>query len=101
MTSCALRRRLMLGVSAVAISLALAAPAADAAVVQPGTVLKQAEAAIAAQGSVHVVFAAHSGTASVTEKIIADVGTKTGTETVFEGSADLAIRGTSAFAYAP
>jgi hypothetical protein len=98
MTNWAVSRRLMLGVSAVAISLVLAAPA-SAGVVKPAAVLAQAKAAIAGQSSVHVLFAAHSGTSSVTEKIVANVGTQTGAETVFEGTADLAIRVTPAFAY--
>lgn len=98
MTSCAVSRRLTFGLAAVAISLALAAPA-SAGVVQPATILAKAKAAIAAQSSVRVVFTAHSGASSVTEKIVADVGGKTGTETVFEGSAELAVRVTSAFAY--
>jgi hypothetical protein len=100
LTSRTVSRRLTLGLSAgaMAISLALAAPA-SAVIVQPAAVLAQAKAAIIGQSSVHVVFAAHSGSNSVTEKILADVGTTTGAETVFEGSADLAIRVTTAFAY--
>jgi hypothetical protein len=98
MTRDAVSRLFIFGVSTVAISLALAAPA-SAGTVKPASVLAQAKTAIAGQSSVHVVFAAHSGTSSVTEKIVADVGTQTGTETVVEGSADLAIRVTTAFAY--
>jgi poly-gamma-glutamate capsule biosynthesis protein CapA/YwtB (metallophosphatase superfamily) len=91
-------RRFIFGIATAAISLTLAAPA-SAGAVKPESVLARAKMAIAAQRGVHVVFAAHSGTSSVTEKIIADVGTTTGTETVFEGSAELAIRVTGAFAY--
>jgi hypothetical protein len=91
-------RRLIFGLSSVVLPLVLATPA-SATGVAPSPVLAQAKAAIAGQDSVHVVFAAHAGSSSVTEKILADVGTKTGAETVFEGAADLAVRVTPAFAY--
>jgi hypothetical protein len=57
---------------------------ASAAVVSTGSVLRSAKAAIAVQTSVHVVFIAHSRASSTTEKIIADVGTTSGSETLFE-----------------
>ena len=72
---------------------------ASAAVVSTGSVLRSAKAAIAVQTSVHVVFIAHSRASSTTEKIIADVGTTSGSETLFEGKADLAIKVTPAHAY--
>jgi hypothetical protein len=72
---------------------------ASAAVVSTGSVLRSAKAAIAVQTSVHVVFIAHSRASSTTEKIVADVGTTSGSETLFEGKADLAIKVTPAHAY--
>jgi hypothetical protein len=98
LTSRAVRRSLLLGLSSVVLPLALSTPA-SASVVDPSPVLAHTRAAIAGQDSVHVVFAAHAGSSSVTEKILADVGTKTGAETVLEGAADLAVRVTTDFAY--
>jgi hypothetical protein len=72
---------------------------ANATDVSSGSLLAAARTAIAAQTGVHVVFTAHSGSTGITEKIIADVGGTEGTETIFEGSADVAIRLTPAFAY--
>jgi len=70
-----------------------------AADVSSGSVLAATRTAIAAQIGVHVVFTAHSGSTGLTETIIADVGTKEGTETIIESSADVAIRVTPTFAY--
>jgi hypothetical protein len=56
-------------------------------------------AAIAKQTSAHVVFMAKSGSTSATEKIVADVGTSSGEETVTNGSAKISIRVTSTHAY--
>ncbi|HEY3842194.1 MAG TPA: hypothetical protein VGL48_02995 [Acidimicrobiales bacterium] len=62
--------------------------------------LAAAKAAIAKQTSVHVVFTAHAGgSSSTTEKIVADVGTTSGVETIVEGTANLEIRATPDFAY--
>jgi hypothetical protein len=62
-------------------------------------VLSSTKAAIATQTSAHVMFTAHSGTTGTTEKIVADVGTTSGTEDISEGSAKVAIKVTPAFAY--
>src|SRR5271155_2112006 len=83
-------------VAAVSPTLSAATYAAD---VSSASVLTAARTAIAAQTGVHVVFTAHSGSTGLTEKITADVGTTAGTETIFEGSADVAIRVTPTFAY--
>jgi hypothetical protein len=88
----------MFGASVAGVSLALSAPT-YAADVSSASVLASARAAIASQTGVHVAFTAHSGSTGITEKIIADVGTTAGTETIFEGSADVAIRVTPTFAY--
>jgi hypothetical protein len=64
-----------------------------------GGVLDATKAAVAAQTSAHVMFTAHSGTTGTTEKIVADVGTTSGTEDISEGSAAVAIRVTPSFAY--
>jgi hypothetical protein len=76
-------------------TVAVASPALGAttsADVSSASVLAATRTAIAAQTGVHVVFTAHSGSTGIIEKIIADVGTTAGTETIFEGSADVAIR---------
>jgi hypothetical protein len=64
-----------------------------------GGVLNATKAAIAAQTGGHVMFTAHSGSTGTTEKIVADVGTTSGTEDISEGSAAVAIRVTPPFAY--
>jgi hypothetical protein len=63
-----------------------------AGVVTTSSVIKTAKLAIGKQSSAHVVFVAHSDSPSQTEKIIADVGRASGTETVTEGKATLLIR---------
>jgi hypothetical protein len=67
---------------------ALAAPA-SAATVSPASVIKEAKAAIAKQSSAHLEFDAGSSSTSAKEKIVADVGSSGGTETVSDGSAVL------------
>jgi hypothetical protein len=90
--------RFALGVAAVVISVAFSA-VASADVITTGSVLQTATTAIAQKTSAHVVFVAHSNSSSTTEMIIADVGVTVGSETLFEGKADLAIRVTPAYAY--
>jgi hypothetical protein len=63
------------------------------------SVLKSAGSAVAAQSSAHVAFAAKSNTSSVKEKIVADVGTSVGIETITEGDAVLEVRVTQSGAY--
>jgi hypothetical protein len=87
-----------LGVTTVVLSVALSTTA-YADVTTTGSVLQTASKAIAQQTSAHVVFVAQSGSSSTTEKIVADVGANGGSETLFEGKADLAIRVTPAVAY--
>jgi hypothetical protein len=72
---------------------------AGAGGVTPSSVIRTAKLAIAKQASAHVVFVAHAGSPSKTEKIVADVGRASGAETVTEGKADLAIKLSSAYAY--
>lgn len=72
---------------------------ASAAGVTTASVLKSARTSIGNQTSAHVVFTAKSGSTSATEKIVADVGTSGGVETVTNGSAELTIRVTSTHAY--
>jgi hypothetical protein len=64
-----------------------------------GSLLKTAGSAVAAQSSAHVVFAAVSHSSSLQEKIVADVSTKGGTETITEGAAVLDVRATPTGAY--
>jgi hypothetical protein len=81
-----------------ALSTILSAPS-SAAVFTAKSLLQTATKAIDQQASAHVVFVAHSGTSSTTERIVADVGVLSGSETVSEGKADLAIRLTPTYAY--
>jgi hypothetical protein len=64
---------------------------AGAGVVTPSSVISTAEAAIAKEASVHVVFVARAGSPAKTERIVADVGRASGTETATEGKASLVI----------
>ncbi len=90
---------LAIAITASAIPASLGA-VASAAEITTTALLSNVKAAIAQQTGVHVAFAAYSGSSSsITEKIVADVGTVSGTETIFEGTADLAIRVTPSFAY--
>lgn len=63
------------------------------------SVLKATKTAIASQSGVQVVFVASSGSSSETEKIAADVGTTSGSETVSIGKAELAVRVTPTKGY--
>ena len=73
------------------------ATAASAAVATPASVLQASRAAIAKQPSVHVVFTAHSKTTS--ERIVANDGTASGSETVSEGASNVRVKVTPTFAY--
>jgi hypothetical protein len=83
-----------------AVSLGATADAAPtAAVPTAASVLQTTRSAIAQQAGAHVVFAAHSGTSSTAENIVADIGSVIGTETLSEGKAHLTIKVTTAFGY--
>ena len=70
-----------------------------AGVVTTDSVIRSAKLAIGKQASAHVVFVAHSSSPVKTEKIVADVGRVSGTESIVEGKAALAIRLSSTDAY--
>jgi hypothetical protein len=89
---------LALGVTTLVL-LATLGVTANANDITAGSVLQTATKAIAQQTGAHVVFVAHSSSSSTTEKIIADVGTTSGSEALSEGKATLAIRVTPADAY--
>jgi hypothetical protein len=90
--------QIALGLAAIALATSLGTAAyADAN--SAASVLQSTTRAISQQTSAHVVFIAHSSTSSTTEKIIADVGSTSGTETLFEGKAEVAIRLTPVDAY--
>jgi hypothetical protein len=73
--------------------------AANAGTVTTSSVLKEMRSDLATQTGVHVDFVGHAASSSLTENIIANVGTASGSETIFEGKADLAIRVNPTFAY--
>jgi hypothetical protein len=86
------RRAHILGATAlvaVVLPLAVVGAPASAGTVTAATVIKQAKAAIAGQSSAHLEFDAGAATSTSTEKIVADVGTGAGRETVTDGSAVL------------
>jgi hypothetical protein len=70
-----------------------------AGVVTASSVIRTAKLAIAKQASAHVVFIAHSSSPSKTEKIVADVGRISGTESIVEGTAHLTVKLSSTHAY--
>jgi len=63
------------------------------------SLLKATKAAIGSQPGVRVTFVANSASSSSSEKIVADVGTAIGAETVSQGSSHLAIRLTPTYGY--
>jgi hypothetical protein len=72
---------IVLGVTTVVLSSVFSVPA-YADVITAASVLQTATKAIDQQTSAHVVFVAHSSSSSTTEKIIADVGVTSGSETL-------------------
>jgi hypothetical protein len=84
---------------AVALPLALTGAPASAGTVTAATVIKEAKAAITAQSSAHLVFAAASTASSATEQIVADVSAHGGTETVTDGAAVLHVMVTAQDGY--
>jgi hypothetical protein len=93
------RGGLSIGATMLAIFVFVIATTASAAQISSGSVLSASRTAIDTQSGVHVVFTAHSGSTGIAEEIVADVGTTAGSETIFEGSADVAIKLTPTFAY--
>jgi len=93
------------GLAGLAASTVIAAPAnadvapAGSVLKTAGSVLKTAGSAVAAQSSAHITFSAVSPSSALNEKIVADVGTKSGTETLTEGAAMLSVRVTPAAGY--
>src|ERR1700728_4630627 len=89
-----LPRALVFGITALVSSAALAATA-YAGVVTTASVIKTAKAAITEQLGTHVVSTASSGS-STTEKVVADVGATSGSETISVGKEDVSVRVTPA-----
>jgi hypothetical protein len=87
-----------LGVTAAGLSIPVSGTA-SAEVTTAGSLLQAATVAIAQQTGAHVVFVAHSDSPSTTEKIIADVGIASGSESLSEGKAELSIRLTPTYGY--
>lgn len=85
-------------VMAAAFVLAAWGEAANAAVATTSSVLKAAKATVGTEIGVHVVSIGSSGS-SIAQKITADVGTTSGSESVSEGKASLMVEVTPAFAY--
>jgi hypothetical protein len=77
---------------------ALGAPA-GAAGVTAASVIKQSKAAIAKQSSARVQFSASTKASSASERIVGDLDTTQGVETVSDGKAVLRVRVTSTDAY--
>ena len=75
--------------AAAILPLAVLARPASAATANAATVIKETKAAIAAQSSAHLEFDAGTSASPSTEKIVADVASTDGVETVTDGSAVL------------
>ncbi|HUZ21594.1 MAG TPA: hypothetical protein VMU75_13565 [Acidimicrobiales bacterium] len=89
---------LALGASAFAASAALAV-AASAGVATPSSVLSAAKAAIAKQTGGHLTVTVKTSSSASSEKIVADLGTTSGLETISEGKATVTLRLTPAYGY--
>jgi hypothetical protein len=87
------------GLPLIGLPLAALATPASAGTVTVAAVIKEAKAAIATQTSAHLEFDASSSTSTAKEKIVADVGGSSGTETVSDGAAVLHVRVTSKDGY--
>jgi hypothetical protein len=75
-------------------------PPAEALSAAEASVVTTASNSILAQKSVHVVIAGQkAGSAGVAQRIVADIGTETGTESIRSGTATAAIRVTRTDAY--
>jgi hypothetical protein len=86
-------------VTATTVGAAGLAPAASAAAPTLGSVLAAAKAAIAKQKAVHLQVDSESSSSSVPEKVVADLGLRSGTESVTEGSSAVRIVVTPAYGY--
>ncbi len=85
--------------AAVALPLtALGAPSSAATTTAAG-VIQEVKTAIGAQSSAHLEFDAGTSSSASTEKIVADVGSTAGTETVTDGSAVLHVIATPSDSY--
>jgi hypothetical protein len=65
---------------------------ASAGPVTATSVLTAAKAALAAQKAVHLAVYSHAASSKTTERVSADLGPKSGTETISEGQATITIR---------
>lgn len=96
---------LSLGLGALAASTVNAVPASadvtpvGTVITAAGSVLKTAGSAVAAQSSAHIMFTAVSSSSGLNEKIVADVGKKSGSEELSEGAAELSVRVTPKAGY--
>lgn len=89
---------LAVGTAAMVASVALGAATPIAGAMTTSSVLSSAKKAIAKQTGVHLVLSAKSKTSS-TETLIADLGGKTGSETITEGKASVKVKVTAKFGY--
>ena len=91
---------LLLSLAAIAVvvpTVALGVVASAAATTS--SVLTAAKAAIAKQTGVHLVVTTKSSSSASTEKWVADLGAKSGVETIAEGKASASIKVTPTYAY--
>ncbi len=63
------------------------------------SLLAAAKGAIAKQGAVHLVVSSKSASSSTTEKVVADLGRKSGVEAISDGADNVAILVTPAYGY--
>jgi len=88
----------ILGTASMAL-VTLSSAAVASGAVTTDSLLQATKVAIANQPGVRVTFLANSASSSSSEKIVADVGTTSGAETVSQGSSHLAIRLTPSYGY--
>jgi hypothetical protein len=89
---------LVSGLTAFFVATALGAPA-GAAGVTTASVITQTKAAITKQSSARVEFDASSSSSGASEKIVGNLGSTDGTETISDGKAVLSVRVTPTDAY--
>jgi hypothetical protein len=89
---------LISGLTALFVATALGVPA-GAAGVTSASVIQKSKAAIAKQSSARVQFGATSTSSTASEKIVGNLGTAQGMETVTDGKAVLSVRVTPTGAY--
>jgi hypothetical protein len=90
---------LALAASTLAMLSAMAGAAGAAQVPTTGSVLIAAKAAIAKRTGVHLVVTSKSSSTSVVERVAADLGKATGTETISDGTGTVMIKVTPTYAY--